>query len=98
MSERWRLRAACLGADPDLFMPDEVGRRGALAVKVVAARTYCAGCPVLAECGSAGDARNEVGIWGGVYRTGSTGAMRWYRLVPGSPAPAAGRAAERAPA
>jgi WhiB family transcriptional regulator, redox-sensing transcriptional regulator len=40
---RWRSRAACKTADPDLFFP-EIGGNAA------AARAICAACPVAAEC------------------------------------------------
>ncbi len=51
----WRDEAACLGADPDLFFPDETVRvspKGRLAYdrQVAEAVEVCGRCPVTAEC------------------------------------------------
>ena len=59
-SPHWRDRAACIGADPDLFFP----QRGESAEP---AREICARCPVREAC--LDDAlRNAIthGIWGGL--------------------------------
>lgn len=47
---RWRPRAACLGADTELFMP--WGREGSPGFdrQVAQARQVCAGCPVRWDC------------------------------------------------
>jgi len=72
----WRSRAACLGADPELFFPAAEGGP-VYDAQVAAAKAMCARCPVTAEClaevggsasGSAG-ARTCSGV--GVSR------MRW---------------------
>ncbi|MFF2026585.1 MULTISPECIES: WhiB family transcriptional regulator [Bacteria] len=53
MSEResgeWRMDAACLDADPELFFPVESGSQQRR-VHVRAAWTYCGDCPVRGEC------------------------------------------------
>jgi WhiB family redox-sensing transcriptional regulator len=41
----WRLYAACLGADPDLFFPERGDHFGVLAAKAI-----CATCPVREPC------------------------------------------------
>lgn len=57
----WRTQAACLDApDPDIFHPEPgqaAARREAL--------TYCARCPVVAECKA--DGEGLPGVWGGVW-------------------------------
>lgn len=45
MSVSWRSRAACLGADTNLWFPT-TGE----AVSAAAAKLVCAGCPVQTEC------------------------------------------------
>lgn len=57
--EGWQERAACRGADVDLFFShDEADQRQALA--------YCERCPVRQECLEYAIAHREVyGIWGG---------------------------------
>jgi len=59
-SPHWRDRAACIGADPDLFFP----QRGESAEP---AREICARCPVREACLDYA-LRNAIthGIWGGV--------------------------------
>jgi WhiB family redox-sensing transcriptional regulator len=59
-SAHWRNRAACLGADPDLFFP----QRGESAE---AAREVCARCPVREPCLDYA-LRNAIthGVWGGL--------------------------------
>ena len=58
----WRNQAACLGADPDLFVPTGQGNvpREAL--------TYCTRCPVRNDCLDDALARqptHDAGVWGG---------------------------------
>ena len=58
----WHQRAACRGADPDLFFPDPSSGRP------VRALAYCDGCQVRPEClAIALDAgsHSDVGVWGG---------------------------------
>ena len=58
--QAWRDRAACRGADPRLFFPEDgEPARHALAI--------CAGCPVLTDCRQHALTRPEVwGVWGGM--------------------------------
>ena len=62
-SQRWRDRAACKDADPELFFPpEEGGRRAARKAKAI-----CARCPVTAECLEHAVRHGEHwGVWGGV--------------------------------
>ena len=63
MSGGWRDRAACVGADPDLFFPPEEGGKG----QARKAKAICAGCPVRVECLDHALRHGEHwGIWGGV--------------------------------
>ena len=56
----WTDRAACAGADPDVFFPGK-GNDAAGAAKRI-----CAGCPVRVECLDYAIERPErVGVWGG---------------------------------
>jgi WhiB family redox-sensing transcriptional regulator len=60
----WRMRSACLNADPDLFFP--ISATSAAAPQVARAKTICAGCPVRSAClGFAMAHRDLMGIWGG---------------------------------
>jgi hypothetical protein len=59
---RWRLRAACRTADPDLFFSSEPA-------DIERAQQVCAGCPVRLDCARAADANGEqFGVWAGVDR------------------------------
>ena len=62
MSDDWRTRAACRGADPELWFPD----RGDHAT-ITAALAVCAECPVRPECldESLRLPASTTGIWGG---------------------------------
>jgi len=65
----WTARAACRGADPDLFFP--VGwTQAAASLATVVIREYCSGCPVSAECFAWGEQfpADDGGIWGGRRR------------------------------
>lgn len=63
----WQQQAACRGAEPSLFN----ARRGSEPLSVsqtrqeYAIRTYCRGCPVLAECLAFANKRRYGGVWGG---------------------------------
>lgn len=57
MDENWRMMAACLGMDPELFFP---GKGEAL----TPAKAVCASCPVRTECLDWG-MEEGFGIWGG---------------------------------
>ena len=58
--QRWRLRAACAGVDPEVFLPD----RGAPQEEPL---SYCRRCPVRCECLEAalGLGQQAFGVWGG---------------------------------
>lgn len=61
MSGDWKMGAACLGVDPDLFFPE----RGENADNAEAKR-ICRSCPVQVEClDYALENREIYGIWGG---------------------------------
>jgi WhiB family redox-sensing transcriptional regulator len=66
MSSRsdWRLRAACLDADPELFFPE--GTSGLALEEAARAKLVCSGCPVRARCLDWALANGAAfGIWGG---------------------------------
>jgi WhiB family redox-sensing transcriptional regulator len=54
----WRDRAACIGADPDLFFP-------VTARDEAEAKAICSRCPSRAECLGYATGRPLLGIWGG---------------------------------
>lgn len=62
----WHHRAACRGADPELFFP--VGSTGSAALAQIAeAKKICTRCPVRRAClVFAMTTRQEYGIWGGL--------------------------------
>ena len=64
MSHAWQDRAACLGEGHWFFAP-EYETPQAREIRVANAKTVCAGCPVIVECGEAG-ADEQHGIWGGL--------------------------------
>ena len=58
MADLWQHRAACAGADPDIFFSSKrMGEAAAL----------CARCPVTAQCRSF-SAVDRVGVWAGESR------------------------------
>jgi WhiB family redox-sensing transcriptional regulator len=61
----WSNQAACLTAEPETFFP--VGSGGVALDDVAAAKTICAGCPVLTDCRDYALAtRQPFGVWGGL--------------------------------
>lgn len=75
----WRADAACLRHRAELF--DPVTSRETLrdrVVRVRVARSVCAGCPVKADCYTAGRKGKESGVWGGVL-------LAYGRRVPEPP-------------
>jgi WhiB family redox-sensing transcriptional regulator len=60
----WAARAACLGQDPDLFIPKRDERKSDLVVRHRDALEFCARCQVTKECLAYALEMNEVGIWG----------------------------------
>jgi WhiB family redox-sensing transcriptional regulator len=67
VNDEWRARAACFGADPELFFsPDQEGNGGAPSWTPHAALTICARCPVVAECRKWAIDTGQAGVWGGM--------------------------------
>lgn len=61
----WQLLGACRGADPDLFFHPEGERGPARRNRDRAAKSVCAGCPVLTDCAAhALLVREPYGVWG----------------------------------
>ena len=59
LGQPWRLRANCMGVDPDMFFPE----RGA---SMQEAKEVCRGCPVREDCLEFAITHNEkFGIWCG---------------------------------
>ncbi|MER7792937.1 WhiB family transcriptional regulator [Streptomyces sp. NPDC097640] len=71
---RWRERAACRGADPDLFFP--IGNSGPTLGQIDEAKGVCDQCPVVEQCLNWAIRMGWVeGIWGGTTE-GERRAMR----------------------
>ena len=61
----WRMRAACIDEDPDLFFAVGASRRAG--VEIEQAKSVCRRCPVRADCLSfAIETGQESGVWGGL--------------------------------
>jgi len=61
----WRSKAACLGADNELFFP--IGCSGPALDQIEQAKVYCRRCPVISECLEWAMATGQhSGIWGGM--------------------------------
>jgi WhiB family redox-sensing transcriptional regulator len=85
----WRERAACRGADPNIFFP----ARGVQGIED--ARAYCARCSVTTEClavAMSDATAGRVGVWGGtsererrLIRRGATGSDGETTRRPGPP-------------
>jgi WhiB family redox-sensing transcriptional regulator len=66
-ADTWRDRAACLGADPELFHSSPSDRAGGGTRREARAKAVCARCPVRAECLDWATSRDiREGIWGGL--------------------------------
>lgn len=62
----WQEHAACVGEDPELFVPDKTGTAGAADVEK--AKAICRGCGVREEClAFAIHNRESYGTWGGLH-------------------------------
>jgi WhiB family redox-sensing transcriptional regulator len=60
----WRMRGACLSADPDLFFP--ISSSGPALAQLAQAKRVCAGCQVTRQCLSFALETHQVhGVWGG---------------------------------
>ena len=76
--ERWRLAAACDGADPEMFFP--VGSGGPAQEATARAKAICARCPVEQECRAWALVTNQqYGIWGGLDEEERRQVRRWWR-------------------
>lgn len=65
----WRPKAACRGADPRLFSPNEDGVRGrSYPIRAIEAARHCRACPVLESCRRHADECQEVGVWAASWR------------------------------
>lgn len=89
MTSEWRDRAECAYADPTLFdRPNGKGFRIPRSAQIAA--SYCAECPVKAECREDADDAEDEGVRGGEmgYRTSSG---KYHRLpivpLPSTPIP-----------
>lgn len=61
-ADDWRVQAACVDVDPEIFFPNPADRAGIQAAKVI-----CASCPVRAICREeALENRESDGVWGGL--------------------------------
>ncbi|MCI0386195.1 WhiB family transcriptional regulator [Streptomyces sp. CNQ085] len=79
MSRDWMDHAACRDVDPELFFPDTGGPNKNTEI----ALSYCARCPVLADCRAYADHmesqrgdRYSSGIWGGTTERERLNARR----------------------
>ena len=75
----WREHAACLGADLNLFMPTDT--HDPLPVVTDTAQRFCRGCPSQVPCGAEADAHRDLGLRGGVWRSGGSAKYRRYPLL-----------------
>jgi WhiB family transcriptional regulator, redox-sensing transcriptional regulator len=61
----WRDKAACLTADPELFLP--VGNTGPAVDQIDKAKSVCARCSVTEQCLQyALETNQDSGVWGGL--------------------------------
>lgn len=69
-SYEWQYRGACRGADPETFFSPEAERGPRRRARETAAKSFCASCPVVAEClEHALAVREPYGVWGGLNAT-----------------------------
>lgn len=60
----WRVEAACLDTDPDLFFP--IGTTGPALNQIDAAKNVCFGCQAMPQCLEFALVTNQdAGVWGG---------------------------------
>ncbi|MFJ3600961.1 WhiB family transcriptional regulator [Streptomyces sp. NPDC090126] len=60
----WRIHAACLDEDPDLFFP--IGTTGPAIAQAEGAKAVCRRCPVMEACLDwALESGQDHGVWGG---------------------------------
>ncbi len=81
----WWSRAACAGADPELFFP--ISHSGPAVRQVTRAKAVCARCDIQREClRYALDAGSIQGVWGGMTEEERRRLVRRQRRT-GVPAP-----------
>lgn len=104
MSLAWMDEALCKNYSTSLFYPEETGQKGRAAAE--AARSVCARCPVLTQCGEWADLTDEPhGVWAGELRhgrartavlCGTEGGAQTHRRRGETPCDACAQAARRA--
>lgn len=63
----WQLQGACRGADASLFFHPEGERGPVRSARELAAKAFCARCPVITQCAAhALSCREPYGVWGGL--------------------------------
>lgn len=83
----WHSRAACLGADPELFFP--IGETGPALLQIAEAKRVCAGCPVRQPCLQwALDSQQNAGVWGGLSESERRALKHRHPRRARTPAPA----------
>lgn len=83
---QWRDKAYCRGVSPELFDERRTHSNADWRELQLSADTYCRFCPVMLECREAGDAGQEIGLWGGRYRHTRHGKPKVRTLVVVQPA------------
>lgn len=78
----WVFRAACRGADPNLFFAEAGnGHMYDSDPRVQEAKSYCRRCPVSNQCLFAAVRDEEHGVWGGTTPSEREGLRRWERSI-----------------
>ena len=86
----WHSRAACVGADPELFFP--IGDTGPGMLQIAAAKQVCARCPVRQPCLEwALETSQNAGVWGGLSESERHALKRRRARRATAPAPALSR-------
>jgi WhiB family redox-sensing transcriptional regulator len=63
----WQLKGSCREAESELFFSPDSERGAKRQAREEVAKSYCAGCPVLAQCRAHALAvREPYGVWGGL--------------------------------
>lgn len=65
----WKLRGACIDANPEIFFPSEGGHGSSYLKRLeLVAKAYCHACPVSGNCLDEALLNDEFGVWGGTTR------------------------------
>jgi hypothetical protein len=83
----WRDKAACHGANPNLFDARNFYTPTDWETIEQGATTYCSACPVREDCRAEGDNYRHWGTWGAVHRRVRQGRYVWDVLVEGATEP-----------